>query len=68
MLPQAGVVAEIVPAGVGKLVTDTASVFAALLPQALLAVTVMLPLAVPDVAVIDVALLEPVHEDGNIQV
>ena len=46
----------------------TVNVLAMLLPQALLAVTVMVPLVALAVVEIDVVVDEPVHPEGNVQV
>ena len=53
---------------VGKGVTVTARVLAALVPQPLLAVTDTFPEVVLVVAVILLVVLEPVHPPGKVQV
>lgn len=69
MLPwQTVVFPPIVPGWAGKAPTVTASVWADEDPQALLAVTMMVPLLAPGVAVIALLVLLPVHPPGSVQV
>ena len=56
------------PGCAGKAVTVIANVLTTLLPQALFAVTVMLPLVAPAVVVMEVVVEEPVQPPGNVQV
>ena len=56
------------PGCAGIAVTVTASVRTALLPQALFALTVMLPPALPAVAAMEVEVEVPVHPGGSVHV
>jgi hypothetical protein len=68
LLPEQMVVdPEIVPGVAGILFTLTASVWGKLLPHESFAVTVMLPLFIPAMAVMLFVELDPVHPDGNAQ-
>ena len=58
----------IVPGVAGNGTTVTASVCAIEFPQALLAVTVMLPLVALEVVLMEVVVELPVHPEGNTQV
>jgi len=58
----------IVPGWVGTEVTDTLSVRAVLVPQALDAVTEIVPPDAPAIASIDVEVELPVHPEGNVHV
>ena len=58
----------IVPGWAGTVVTVTPSVRSLLVPQELLAVTVMSPPVASAVALIDVVVELPVHPDGKVQV
>ena len=68
MPEQMVVVPEIAAGCAGVLLMVTANVCAVLLPQALSAVTVMLPPVDPTVVVIELVDDVPVHPPGNVHV
>ena len=67
--PEQNEVLPVIAAGcAGTGVTVTASVCAVLVPQALFAVTVMLPPAAPAVATMELPVEEPLQPEGNVHV
>ena len=69
MVPAHGAVAPVItPSEAGGDVEVTASVEAADVPQALVAVTVILPDEAAGVAVMDAVVLLPVHPVGSVHV
>ena len=69
MLPEhIGVNPEIVPGVAGVVFTVIANICDELLPQVLFAVTVIFPLVVDAVVLMELVVEVPVHPPGNVQV